>query len=52
MVDPAAISSVETFHGDKNKFEVWIKSTENEAQISGQDILWKAFSKMIGSPLT
>ena len=35
----AAISLVETFDGNKNKFEAWITSVENAAQISGQDIL-------------
>ena len=35
----AAISLVETFDGDKNKFEAWITSVENAAQISSQDIL-------------
>ena len=47
-----AISSVETFDGNKTKFEAWITSAENTAQISGQDMLWIAFSKMMGSPLT
>ena len=44
MVDQAivqaAISLTETF-------EAWITSVENETQISGQDILQIAFSKMI-----
>ena len=44
----AAMSSIETFDGNKNKFETWIASVENVAQISGQDILEKAFSKMQG----
>ena len=48
----AALSSVKTFDGDIYKFEAWITSVENAAQISGQDILWIAFPKMIGSPLT
>ena len=43
---------MEMFDGTKSKFESWIASIENEAQISGQDILHIAFSKMVGSPLT
>ena len=35
----AAISSVETFHENKNKFEAWIALIENVAQISSLDIL-------------
>ena len=34
-----ALSSVETFDGNKSKFEAWIISVENTAQISFQDIL-------------
>ena len=41
----AAISLVETFDGNKNKFEVRITSVENAVQISGQDILLIAFPK-------
>ena len=41
------ISSVETFN-DTKKFESWITSVENAAQISGQNILCIAFSKMVG----
>ena len=51
IIIQAAISLVETFDGDKKKFETWIRSVENAAQISGQDIIWIAFPKMIGSPL-
>ena len=47
-----AIFSVETFDGNKNRFEVWIVSAENAAQIYSQDILRIAFSKMAGSSLT
>ena len=36
----------------KNMFEAQIVSFENVVQISPQDILQTAFSKMIGSPLT
>ena len=46
-----AISSVETTDGDRNKFEAWITLVKNATQISGQDIMQIAFSKMIGSPL-
>ena len=35
----SAISSLETFDGNKNKFEGWITSVENVAKISSQDIL-------------
>ena len=48
----AAISSLETFDGNENKFEALITLVENAAQISVQDILQIAFSKMIESPLT
>ena len=48
----AAMSSVEMFDGTKSKFESWIASVENAAQISKQNILCIAFSKMIGSQLT
>ena len=46
------ISSVETFDGTKSKFESWIASVENAAQVSGQNILYIALWKMVGSPLT
>ena len=39
MYIQAAISSVETDDGNKNKFEAWIMSVESTAHISGQDIL-------------
>ena len=45
------ISSVETFDGNKNNFEAWIASLENAVQISGQDILQTAISKIVGLPL-
>ena len=48
----AVISSVEMFDDTKSKFESQIASLENVAQISGQDILNIAFTKMVGSPLT
>ena len=41
-----AISSTETCGGNRNKFEAWIALVENVAQISGQDILQIAFSKI------
>ena len=47
----AAISPVETFNGNKSKFEFWITSVENAAQILGQKMLYTAFSKMVGSTL-
>ena len=48
----AVIFSIGTFNGTKSKSESWIVSVENAAQISGQNILHIAFSKLIGSPLT
>ena len=48
----AAISSVDTFHGTITKFELGIASVENAAQISWQDILCIAFSKIVGSPFS
>ena len=48
----AAISSVEKSDGTKSKLELWTASVETAAQISKQDILCIAFSKMIGPPLT
>ena len=37
-INKAAMSLVETFNGNKNKFEAWITSTEYVAQNSSQDI--------------
>ena len=48
----AVVSSVEMFGSMKSKFESWIPSVENVAQISKQDILCIAFYKIIGPPLT
>ena len=48
----AVISSVKMFDGTKSKFESWITSGENAAQILKQYILHKAFSMIIESPLT
>ena len=39
----AVISSIEAFDGTKSKFESWITSVENAAQISGQNFLCIAF---------
>ena len=36
----------------KIKFEAWTESVEHEAQISGQNTLHIAFSKITGSPLS
>ena len=47
-----ALSSIETFDGTESKFKVWTESIENTAQISGQDMLCIALSKMTGSPLS
>ena len=48
----SALSSIETFDGTKGKFETWTESVENAAQISGEDTLHIAFSKMISSTLS
>ena len=40
------------FGGTGSRFECWIASVENVAQMAGQDILYIAFSKMVGSSLT
>ena len=48
----AAISSIETFDGTKSKFESWIASVGNAAQISGKNILCMAFSNMVELHLT
>ena len=47
-----AVSSVEMFNVSKSKFVSCIASAENVAQISGQDSLCIAASKIVGSPLT
>ena len=47
----AALASIECFDGTKGKFEAWMESIENEVQISGQNAICIAFSKLIGSPL-
>ena len=48
----AALSSIETLDGTKNKYEAWTESTENSAQISSQDTICLDFYKMMGSPLS
>ena len=48
----AALSIPQTFDGTNGKFKVWRELVENEAQISGQDTLCIAFSKMTSSPLS
>ena len=35
----ASVSLVETFDGNKNKYQAWITSVENAAQISSQHIM-------------
>ena len=48
-----ALTSIETFDGTKSKFETWTEAIENAAQISDQNVICKAFPKLIGSlPLT
>ena len=48
----AAPSSIETLSGTKSKFEAWIGSIENAVQISGQNEIHIAFSKLTHSPLS
>ena len=47
----AVISSVGTFNGTNSKFESWVMSVENAAQILWQNFLQIAFPTMVGSPL-
>ena len=47
-----ALASIETFNGTKSKFEAWVKSIKNAVQMSGQNVICIAFSKVIGSPLS
>ena len=48
----AALTSIEEMvDGTKSRFEAWTKAIENAAQISGQNAICIAFSKLIGSPL-
>ena len=44
----ATISSKETFHGTKSRFDSGKVSVENTAQILGQNILHIAFPKLVG----
>ena len=46
----AAPSSIEIFN--RSRFEVWMESIKNAAQISGQNAIWIAFSLLTGSPLS
>ena len=48
----SALSSTEASNGTKSKFKALTESIENAAQISGQDTLHIAFSKMTGSALS
>ena len=41
----AAIPSTETFNSTKSKYEAWMESIENAAQISGQNAVCISFSK-------
>ena len=46
----AALSSIETLNGTKSKFEAQTESIGNVVQISGQNTVCIAFSKLTGSP--
>ena len=48
----AALSLIETFNVTKSKFEAWMESIENVAQISGQHEICIVFSKLTGSSLS
>ena len=39
------------FNGTKSKFKAWMEAIENVAQISGQNAISMAFSKLTGFPL-
>ena len=51
IIMQAALTSIEMFDGTKHKFKAWSEAIENAAQISGQNAIYIAFSKLIGSPL-
>ena len=51
-ITQTALASIETFHGTKSKLEVWMESIKNAVQISGQNTVCIAFSKLLGSPLS
>ena len=47
----ATLASIETFNGTKSQFEAWTESIENTEQISDQNTIQIAFSKLTDSPL-
>ena len=47
----AVLTSIEKLDGTKSKFEAWMEAIENAAQISSQNTICIAFSKLIGSLL-
>ena len=47
----AALTSIETFDGTKGKFETCMESIANAVQLSGQNAICIAFSKLTESPL-
>ena len=47
----AALASLEMVDERKSKFEFWMESIKNAVQISGQNIICIAFSKLTGSLL-
>ena len=50
-IKQAALLSTKYSVEQNNKFEAWMESIENAVQISGQNAIHIAFSKLIGSPL-
>ena len=48
----AAQSSMDMFNGTKNKFDTWMEFIKNAAQISGQNVICIALSKLTGSLLS
>ena len=48
----ATLISIEMFNGMKSKFKAWMEDIENVAEISGQNAICIAFSKLIISLLS
>ena len=51
MIVQTAITSIETFDATNSNFKAWTEAIKNTAQISGQNTICIAFSKLTGSPL-
>ena len=47
----AALTSIETLDVTKSKLEAWTEFIKNAVQISGQNAVHIAFTKLTGSPL-